>query len=403
MKRLCFVCFVMILIGVSASACGRDTADPIESENETFLSAQAFDPLRIRTDGDYLVVGALDDPQRIWINGVNTPWNHWNDFVGNNFDYTWWDEHFALLRENGVNATRIWIMCTNNYGRGNRYGQGPFLDMDENGMIHGVDESHWRHLDDLFTIAERHGVYIMATFMSFDHFQYNEWHNADPYRWRRMLQSPEAIASFVTHYTLPFVERFRNNPFLWSIDLMNEPDWVHENVEAGQLPWRYLSLFFAMNTAAIRQNSNIHVTVGMAFPKYNSDLSGYEGNKVSDAFMQNLYTNPYAALDFWSPHYYDWVEQWYGHPFTSRPFGTRARGGWGLCDSRPALIGETTAQGTEGFTLTEDYMNAFANGWQGVMAWTSNAVDWNGGFEDVFGATRYFYARHPELVFPHIR
>jgi hypothetical protein len=138
----------------------------------------------------------------------------------------------------------------------------------------------------------------------------------------------------------------------------------------------------------------------MAFPKYNSDLAGYEGNVVSDRFMQNLYPHPYAALDFWSPHYYDWVGRWFGHPFTSTPFGPRALGGWGLCASRPALIGETSGHGTEGYTLIEDYMNAFANGWQGVMAWTSSGIDDHGDFDDVTTATRYFYAAHPELVRP---
>ena len=355
-------------------------------------------PQRIRIEGPYFVVG--EPAQRIWINGVNTPWNNWNDFSGTNFDYHWWDTHFAALRANGINSSRVWIMCTNNYGRGNQHGQEPFFDIDETGLIHGVSERHFEHLDSFFEIAARHGIYIMATFLSFDHFQYNEWHNSDPYRWRLMLQSEENINAFIYHYTLPFIERFGDNPFLWSIDLMNEPDWVHEGY--AQMPWVYLSNFFARNTAAIRQNSEILVTVGMAFNKYNSDYlqEGFEGNMISDAFFQSLYDNPYAALDFWSPHYYDWVGEWFGHPFTSSPFGARASGGWGLCPSKPALIGETTARGTAGFTLAEDYVNALENGWQGVMAWTSNGVDDNGGFDEVVLATNYFALLHPHLIFP---
>ncbi|MCL2605365.1 MAG: cellulase (glycosyl hydrolase family 5) [Defluviitaleaceae bacterium] len=384
----------VIILLMIISACSRTTG------SDTSLPPQDFDPQRIRVEGSYFVTGETDDPQRIWINGVNTPWHNWNSFSGTNFNYAWWDAHFAALREHGVNASRVWINCTNNFGRGNRNNQVAVMNIDENGIISGVSECHWRHLDDFFAIAERHGIYIMATLTSFDHFQYNEWHNSEPERWRNMIQSEEGIRSFVEHYTLPFVERYRNNPFLWSIDLMNEPDWLHENEGAGRLPWNDISYFFARNTAAIRQNSDILVTVGMAFSKYHSDFTGegYEGNMVSDRFLQSLYDNPYAALDFWSPHYYDWVGRWYGHPFTSSPFGRRRDGGWGLCDSRPALIGETTGHGTEGFTLTEDYMNAFTNGWQGVMAWTSNGVDDHGNFNDVTVATMYFYTRHPRLV-----
>lgn len=366
---------------------------------ESAFAPPPVNPQRIRVEGNYFVVG--EDSRRIWINGVNTPWNNWNDFSGDRFDYAWWDAHFAALRSVGVNSSRVWINCTNNYGRGSRQGSiETVMEIDENGIIHGVAESHWASLEQFFQIAERHGIYIMATLLSFDHFQYNEWHNSDPYRWRAMLQCADAIDSFVQNYTLEFVRRFGENPFLWSIDLMNEPDWVHEN--HGHIPWEDISHFFARNAAAIRQNSDVLVTVGMAFNKYHSDVrgEGFEGNMVSDEFFQSLYDSPYARLDFWSPHYYDWMRQWFGHPFTSSPFGARRDGGWGLCDSRPALIGETSGHGTEGFTLTEDYLNAFENGWQGVMAWTSNGVDDHGNFGDIAPTTLYFAQLHMDLVFP---
>jgi len=406
MNKICLIFLTVAITLAVFSACSQETPDSnyvLDNMVLQYPSALDFNPPpvnpeRIRIEGSYFVVG--DDSHRIWINGVNTPWNNWNDFSGTNFNYDWWDTHFAALRAAGVNASRVWINCTNNFGRGNTYGQETVMDMDEYGMIHSVSDLHFEHLDSFFAIAERHGIYIMATLLSFDHFRYNEWHNSDPYRWRVMLQCKDAVNAFVELYTIPFVERFRDNPFLWSIDLMNEPDWVHE--EHGLIGWEYLSYFFARNTAAIRERSDILVTVGLAFSKYHSDYlnEGYEGNKISDEFFQKLYNNPYASLDFWSPHYYDWVGQWYGHPFTSRPFGQRRDGGWGLCASRPALIGETSGHGTEGFSLIEDYMNAFANGWQGVMAWTSNGVDDHGSFDDVTIATIYFANAHRELVFP---
>ncbi|MDR2558189.1 MAG: hypothetical protein LBC86_01395, partial [Oscillospiraceae bacterium] len=166
-------------------------------------------------DNQFVVNGNLP----IWINGTNTPWDSWDDF-GGNYNAEFWDEHFAALAANGVNASRVWISCRNNFDA---------IIIDENGMIHGTTDKFWEDLDSYFEIAERHGIYIMATLLSFDHFKEytGDWSwlgRPHPHEaWRKMLQSEETVNSFIEHYTLPFIERYRDNPFLWSIDLMNEP------------------------------------------------------------------------------------------------------------------------------------------------------------------------------------
>jgi hypothetical protein len=215
-----------------------------------------------------------------------------------------------------------------------------------------------------------------------------------------MLKSDEASASFVEKYTIPFVRRYKDNPWLWSIDICNEPDWVFENAECGKIPWERISYFFALNAAAIHENSDILVTVGMGFSKYNADGSGYSGNKVSDSFLQKLYPNKNAYLDFWSPHYYDWVgDAGYGVPFYVKPYGSKPQG-WGLSNSKPALIGECRAKGSTGKTIIFDYENAFLNGWQGVMPWTSNGVDGNGSIDDLSPGTKYMLENYRILIFP---
>jgi hypothetical protein len=381
----------MLTMGLFLSACNSEKIE----EPETADTVPGVERFRISIVDNGFAVDGGSKP--IWINGTNTPWDSWDDF-GGRYNPEFWDEHFAALRANGVNASRVWISCRNNFDS---------IKIEDNGMITGTSDKFWEDLDDYFETAKRHGIYIMATLISFDHFKvyHGDWgwlgrphpHEA----WRLMLQSEETINSFIEHYTIPFVERYKDNPFLWSIDLMNEPDWVFEDSECGRVPWEHISHFFARNAAAIKENApEILVTVGMAFPKYNADGSGYEGNKVSDSFLQGLYNNPNAYLDFWSPHFYDWVTQWYGHPFTSSPYGARRDGGWGLCDSKPVVLGETTANGSDGFTLIEDYVNAFNNGWHGVMAWTSNGVDGNGGFAEQTIATRHMAELYPELIFP---
>jgi len=375
--RLAFVAVILLIISV----------------NGKVLSENSNDRIYINNNKEFEV-----DGKRIWINGVNTPWNNWNEF-GGNYNNSWWDNEFARLRNAGINATRIWINCNNDQDA---------VTIDEAGYVSGVSEKHWADVGSLFELAQKHKVYIMATLTSFDHFK-----SSKASRWRAMITSKPASQSFVDNYTIPFLNKFKDNPYLWSIDLMNEPDWVHESSECGRIPWDNISYFFAINAAAIRDNSEVLVTVGMAYPKWNADGSGYEGNKVSDVYLKNLSSLSNAYLDFWSPHYYDWVGEWFGVPHYLSPYGrlqgskTGWTGGWGLDPSKPALIGECSARGTGrnrwgliNNTIITDFEQAYLNGWQGVMPWTSNGVDGNGSLTNMSSATQNMLTKYPQLIFP---
>ncbi|MCL2264754.1 MAG: hypothetical protein FWC22_01820 [Treponema sp.] len=335
------------------------------------------------------------DGKRIWINGVNTPWNNWNDF-GGNYNDTWWDNHFKKLQDAGVNAVRVWINCNNDNGA---------INIDNNGIITGVSQKHWSDLDQFFLTAERNQKYIKATLISFDHFK-NTGKRPAAEKWRSMLKNNQAVMSFADNYTMQFVKRYGGNPRLWSIDICNEPDWIFENPECGQIEWERISYFFAVNAAAIHENCSALVTVGMSFPKYNSDLGSNKGNKLSDNFLQSLYQNKNAYLDFWSLHYYDWLGPNFGVPFYISPYGTLPEG-FGLDASKPAVIGECAASGskgktagTENNTIITDYENAYLNGWQGVMPWTSNGVDGCGEFNDLSPAVNHMAQKYKDLIFP---
>jgi hypothetical protein len=336
--------------------------------------------------------------KRIWINGVNTPWNKWNDF-GGGFDRLWWINEFKRLRDNGVNAARIWINC-DGYGA---------VTLKADGTFNSVKDSHWTHLDQLFALAQDHGIYIMATLLSFDHFKTGNFQSD---RWRAMIQSEEASKSFVDNYTIPFVNRYKDDPWLWSIDIMNEPEWISategNNDPADRILWDNISYFLGINAAAIRRNSDILVTVGIASIKYNADGGGFQGNKVSDSYLNSLTKDAEAKLDFWSPHYYDWVGEWYNIPFYRTPAL------WRLPNTKPAVIGECSAKGignnwsnkysaNSGIAVNNilnDYENAYNNGWQGVMAWTSNGVDSNGNINNLKPATLNMLEKYPSLVYP---
>lgn len=344
-------------------------------------SVESVLPGRVTVSGtDFQVNG-----QRLFINGVNTPWDNWNDF-GGEFDVSFWDAHYAELHESGVNASRIWISCNGDIG----------INIDESGIVTGATAKHWQSLDTLFALAEKHGIYVMATLMSFDNFKDS---NKKYTRWRAMVQSEAAIQSYVDNYVVPFCERYKDCNSLWSIDLCNEPDWIFENAECGKLPWEALGNYFAHAAAAIHQHSDVLVTIGFAVIKYNSD--SYNGNYGSDEFLQSCYADKDAYLDFYSTHFYEWEAPWFGFPFDKSPEAFR------LIADRPCVIGEFPATGMLGdqsnstaMSGSEIYLNSYQNGWNGVMAWTSNGVDACGSLDDIRDGVKTVAEEHKAEVFP---
>jgi hypothetical protein len=310
----------------------------------------------------------------VFLNGANTPWDRWNDF-GGGYDATFWSDHYAALHETGVNSSRVWITCNGEVG----------IEIGADGEVRGATSAHWDHLDSFFAIAEEQQIYVMATLVSFDHFESDA---AD--RWQSWIASDAHIDSYVDNYLVPFLERYRDNPYLWSIDLINEPDWVHERENVS---WERLRAYFARAARAIHEHSEVLVTVGMASPKYSAPCAGCEP-AITDPQLREAVDDPGVYLDFYSPHYYDWVGEVWGNTLHLRPDSTHFPPG------KPLLIGEHPARGTTGHSLLEDIEAALENGWQGTMPWTSNGVDRNGGFAEVSTAAATFRDAHPALVFP---
>ncbi len=338
-------------------------------------TAQAAFGDRITVSGSQFMAGG----QRIWINGANTPWNNWNDF-GGNYNASWWDSHFQQLHDNGINATRVWLTGDGEVG----------INIDANGFVSGATDAHWAHLDSLFSVAQSRQVYIMATFLSFDATKNSHPNHT---RWRAMFNSDANSDSYVANYVVPFVNRYKNNPWLWSIDLINEPDWIVENAESGQLPWSRIQQLAAKTARAVHANSPILFSVGLAMPKYQSTTLGF-GDVMSNSALRGFVNDPLVFLDFRQTHFYDWMTANWGNTLYTTPAGH------GFDTSKPWVIGENPAVGTAGHTTTQDYESAFNNGWQGVMAWTSNGVDSNGSLAQLGPATTTFRNNHSSLVFP---
>lgn len=351
----------------------------------SFISSDLFSQ-KVTIDGTtFRVYG-----KEIFMNGVNTPWDNWNDF-GGNYDHNFWDSEFQKIRQAGGNASRIWISCNGDVG----------IEISETGFVSGATGAHWEDLDDMFSLAEKHHIYIMATLTSFDHTKntYKKFQS-----WRNMLTDTANVSSYVNNYVIPFINRYKDNPYLWCIDICNEIEWLHENSECGSFPWETLQYFVARVAAAVHDNSLVPVTMGSAGVKWNGTCTNCIGNFWSDENLQSQYNSPKAFLDFYSPHYYGWNVRSFGNfalEMTPADYGI---------NDRPCMIGENPAKGIfrqdqTGKNLLEvpidqAYIKTWQQGWKGLLVWTSNGVDGNGSLVDCAAGLKAFQEQYPELVSP---
>ena len=326
------------------------------------------------------------DGKEIFMNGANTPWNNWNDF-GGSYVSTFWDAEFQRIKNAGGNSTRIWITCNGVIG----------VNISDDGTVTGATTAFWSNLDDMFRLAQKNKIYIKATLISFDHFKNS---NAKYMAWRNMVLNDDKVSSFVDNYAVPFVNRYKDNPYLWAIDVCNEIEWVNQDAADGNIAWNRLEYFVARIASAIHENSQVLVTLGSAAVKWNSDK--YERNYWSDSNLKAQYNKANAKLDFYSIHYYGWNVQWFGNFAVDK-----TPADYGIND-RPCVIGEGPAKGVfnDGATPTlvvlpsEMFLATWNKGWKGLMPWTSNGVDTNGNLSDFATGLLKFQKAHPELVDP---
>lgn len=342
---------------------------------------------RIKVDGTRFVVNNAE----IIMNGVNTPWDKWNDF-GGKYESKFWDKEFERIHEAGGNCSRIWISCDGEIG----------INIDSTGHVSGATEAHWKDLEDMFSLAKKHQIYIMATMLSFDHTKSN---HPGFMKWRRMIGNTENVNSYITNYFKPFVERFKNNPYLWSIDACNEIEWANQDEDNAKASWAKLQYLVANMAVAVHQKSEVLFTLGSAAIKWNCDLpKPFEGNFWSDANLQKHNPSPLARLDFYSPHYYGWVVRNFGNFCTDKtPSDYKI-------NDRPCMVGENPALGifieipgkpdSLVVSMHDAYIKSYLNGWKGLMVWTSNGVDKYGSLTNCGPGLKAFYEKYPDLIIP---
>ncbi len=383
-KQLALLMAGILLTGTLCGCAGKQGSSTAPESAAPAQAEESLAPVElVKSDGKARVTIADGHFQvngkPLWLCGTNTPWDNWDD-IGGTFDADFWREHFAALHEAGINSSRVWILCSGDAGI--RFG--------EDGSVTGMSDKFWNHADQLMAIAAEQEIYIMATMMSFDCCKNGNRNNK---KFRAMIEDEALSQSYVDNYIIPFAKRYDSNDYLFSIDLCNEPDWIHENAESGKIDWKPLVRFFGQCAQGIHQNSDILVTTGIGYIQNNSDTRGT--NVVSDQLLE-YYAGADSYMDFYSVHFYDWMIQWHGVPFGMSPAD------YGLDTSKPNVMGECSAKGSEqeGIDLVSAAQQLYDNGWDGVYPWTSNGSDNNGGFAEVSAYAEHMDAQIEDRIFP---
>jgi len=341
-----------------------------------------------------------------YLSGVNVPWQ--NGGYGADFGTVEeWPQHtyspslteamFADLFAAGVNSVRWWVFTD---GRG-----APEFNVTSGGSVTGLDANFLPSMASAIQLAEEYDIYLVFTLWDFAMvFADSDENGTGEHSGMHgnLITNSADRQTFIDNALLPMLQypvdsyTIGTHPNVLAWEIINEPEWIitdlgEVDIRAVQpVSLAQMHRFVAELSSAIHQNSSQMVTVGSASLKWNSDTAlGAEGNIWDDADLA-----PYAAdgiLDFYQVHYYGWMNGdevfWSYSPL----FNTAAEASL----DKPAIIGEYPANATGTGQSLSDLLNGyFDNGYAGAWAWSYEAVDGNGGWNDSEAAITIFNQAH---------
>ncbi|MEM6264750.1 MAG: T9SS type A sorting domain-containing protein [Bacteroidota bacterium] len=326
-----------------------------------------------------------------FLNGANIPWNNFgwdfgtHEIWGAGYDSAYFEQVFTDLNAHGINAARFWIHCD---GRGSP-------EFDKNGFVTGVEPRFWADLDDLFARAEAHQVLLIPTLWSFDMFKdYRDVAGTTAGLHKDLVTDPAKLQSYLDIALTPMVQRYAGHCALLAWEIINEPEWSMEISGGGKtaqtVSAQKMQRFVGACATVIHQHSPDKVTVGSASLKWSSHAFSAVGNYWSNDAFRKAGVGPEGYLDFYTVHYFSWMEPWFNPT-------ARSVGDWQL--DKPLLIGESPP-GCERCPQTPAEMleATLLKGFAGNFFWSYGAGDRVGEFADFREITQAFANAYPTML-----
>jgi hypothetical protein len=278
-----------------------------------------------------------------YLHGANLPWYNWGcDFGcgasgGVSSTAPTLNPRLAEAEGAGLHTIRWWVFP----------GEPWQLQRNSSGLPTGIDPAVYQDFDGALALAESHNLYYVFTFFSSP--------SAFPQSW---LDNPTQVANALR----PLLQHYGNHPRILAWEVFNEPEWQIWNGEASET--KVVALGTAVANAVHEETSQM-VTVGSAM------VDGLE-------MWQS------AGLDFYQPHWYDYMSSgdWCAMCTDAGEIQQR----YGL--DKPIVIGEFYAGPDTDAQARFRYW--YDNGYSGAWAWSLFSSRTQDGMQiDLGGATAF--------------
>jgi len=291
--------------------------------------------------------------QQRFLFGANYPWyNYGTDFGESAWGYSGVsvkrseiDSDFQLMSQMGIKVVR-WFVFTD--GR-----SAPEFATD--GSVAGLDDKIFGDLDVALEIAQRYNIHLVFVLLDFKWLRQQEEDNGVMKGGHSdVIQIPEKRATFFQNALIPLLQRYGDNPYILSWEVINEPEWAVDDstIETQEpmvrVPLESMQNFVSEAAQVIHSNTSKQlVTVGSASRRW---WNFWEGK----------------GLDLCQIHHYDWMEDnensRLDFPYTS--MGTNL----------PCIVGEFPSAGST--RSAEDYYRIIIdNGFMGAFPWSLRGTD----------------------------
>lgn len=307
------------------------------------------------------------------MSGMNLAWHHYGmDFGNGRYDCCTGSElenYLDRVANEGGNSIRIWIHCDAE--------STPHFDGD--GYVLLTDQEDTM-IDDLLKFLNKARSRNILVFPVL-------WNGAigGGSNYRNLFYDDDKLQSYIDNAINPLVNALAGHQAIGAWEIMNEPEGFVQPASHSErcfdsssligsgagwtemgVPMQNLQKFINWQAAAIRAHDpSALITVGSWNERAQTDEFGYR-NFYTDECLLAAGGRQGGTLDVYQIHTYSWQ----GSFSPTSPFKIS---GWDYNLDKPLIIGEFSADCSEGNDITDMFNHGYYYQYNGVWSWQANA------------------------------